>query len=88
MEQTISVKDQVAALREKLGQDKTFGEALLYAWLTKSLTDPRFSAIVLELMDGKGKIEHGLDEDLFSSAKLKIEVVVAKVAEDEPTPDS
>ncbi len=71
-------KDKAKALKEMVGNDKTFGEALLYAWLSKSMTDPRFASIVLELTDGKGKIEHGLDEDLFSATKLTIEVVSAK----------
>ncbi len=78
-------KDQVAQLREKLGQDKTFGEALLYAWLTKSLTDPRFSAIVLELMDGKGKVEHALDDGFFMKTKLQIEIVEPANIDNEDT---
>lgn len=73
----LPVKDQsqVKALRDMVGKDKTYGQALLYAWLQKSLQDPRFATIVLELMDGKGKVEHGLDADLFDVTELTIKVV-------------
>lgn len=68
-------KKQVEMLREMVGKDKTYGQALLYAWLQKGLQDPRFATIVLELMDGKGKIEHGIDPDLFDLNEFTIKVV-------------
>lgn len=71
----IKDKGQVKQLREMVGSDKSYGQALLYAWLQKSLQDPRFATIVLELMDGKGKTEIGLDTDLFKEAELTIKVV-------------
>ena len=68
-------KQQIKELRDMVGTDKTYGQALLYAWLQKSLQDPRFATIVLELLDGKGKVEHSVDKDLFSEAELTIKVV-------------
>lgn len=68
-------KKQVEMLRDMVGKDKTYGQALLYAWLQKSLQDPRFASIVLELMDGKGKVEHGIDPDLFDINEFTIKVV-------------
>lgn len=49
--------DNVKKFKEVVGNDKNYGEALLYAWMAKALSDPRFAAIVLELTDGKGKTE-------------------------------
>lgn len=71
----IKDKGQIKQLREMVGKDKSYGQALLYAWLQKSLQDPRFASIVLELMDGKGKTEIGIDTDLFKEAELTIKVV-------------
>lgn len=71
----IKDKNQINQLREMVGKDKSYGQALLYAWIQKALQDPRFATIVLELMDGKGKTEIGLDTDLFKEAELTIKVV-------------
>lgn len=68
-------KAQIKELRDMVGSDKTYGQALLYAWLQKSLQDPRFATIVLELMDGKGKTELATDGSFFTDNKLTIEVV-------------
>lgn len=68
-------KAKIKDLKERVGNDKTFGEALLYAWLSKAVTDPRFASIVLELTDGKGKIEHSVDPDLFDLKEFTIKVV-------------
>lgn len=68
-------KNQIKQLREMVGKNKTYGQALLYAWLQMSLKDPRFATIVLELMDGKGKTELDVDGSFFTDNKLIIEVV-------------
>lgn len=68
-------KAKLGELREKIGSDKTYGQALIYSWLQNSLKDPRFATIVLELMDGKGKIEHSVDPDLFDLKEFTIKVV-------------
>lgn len=68
-------KKQVEMLRDMVGKDKTYGQALLYAWLQKSLQDPRFATIVLELMDGKGKVEIEPGEGFLGKIKWEIEVV-------------
>lgn len=68
-------KNQIKQLREMVGSDKSYGQALLYAWIQKALQDPRFATIVLELMDGKGKVEHGIDPDLFDLNEFTIKVV-------------
>ncbi len=78
-------KDKAKALKEMVGSDKTFGEALLYAWLSKSMTDPRFASIVLELTDGKGKVEHALEDGFFMKTKLQIEIVEPVNTDNEDT---
>lgn len=49
--------DNVKKFKEVVGKDKNYGEALLYAWMAKALSDPRFASIILELTDGKSKAE-------------------------------
>lgn len=68
-------KAKITQLKKYVGDDKKYGEALIYAWLSKALTDPRFASIILELTDGKGKIELDPAGGIFAANKLRIEIV-------------
>lgn len=68
-------KDQIQKIREQIGHDKNFGQALIFMWMSKGMTDAKFATIVQELVDGKGKQEIELDttDSLFNTKKLIIE---------------
>lgn len=68
-------KEQIRKLREQVGTDKSFGYALVIAWMSKAMTDHKFAAIVQDILDGKGKQEVDLGDSLslFTAGKLVIE---------------
>jgi len=68
-------RTQIAELKKMVGNDKTYAQALILAWLAKGLTDSKFAGIVQELLDGKGKTELSIDPDLFDETELTIKVI-------------
>jgi hypothetical protein len=73
-----AMPENLRKIRMEIGKDKTYGQALIIAWLAKAFSDPRYANIIVDLMDGKSKQELEPGEGFLGKLNWEITIVEPK----------